>query len=54
MPLPAALAFLAGLLRRARAVREDRGDPREDDAPRRAADAEEELDEIEDEEEEEG
>ena len=43
MGLPAALAFLARLLRAARAVREDRGDPREDDAPRRAHDEEDEL-----------
>ena len=48
------VAFLAGLLRTARAVREDRGDPREDDYPRRARDEEEEIDDIEDEEEEEG
>lgn len=52
MPLPAALAFLAGLLKRARAVREDRGDPREDDAPRRSAELDEDLDDMEDEEEE--
>lgn len=54
MPLPAALAFLAGLLKRASAVREDRGDSREDDAPRRIRDEEEELEDMEDEEEEEG
>lgn len=47
----AALALLARLLRTARAVREDRGDPREDDYPRRAAEVEDELEEIEDEEE---
>lgn len=52
MPLPAALAFLAGLLKRARAVREDRGDPREDDATRRSAELDEDLDDMEDEEEE--
>ena len=52
--LPAALAFLAGLLKRARAVREDRGDPREDDRARRSREEEEDLDEIEDEEEEGG
>jgi len=52
MPLPAALAFLAGLLKRARAVREDRGDPREDDYARRSRELDEEIEEIEDEEEE--
>ena len=50
--LPPVLAFLAGLLKRARAVREDRGDPREDDAAKRSRELDEELDEIEDEEEE--
>lgn len=52
MPNPV-LAFLAALLKRARAVREDRGDPREDDAPRRMREEEDDLDDMEDEEEEE-
>jgi hypothetical protein len=51
MGLPAALAWLVRIVREARAVREDRGDPREDDAPRRADDEEDELEDIEDEEE---
>jgi len=51
MGLPAALAFLGRILREARAVREDRGDPREDDAPRRARDEEDELEDMDDEEE---
>jgi hypothetical protein len=45
------LAFLVRLLRAARMVREDQGDPREDDAPRWAEDAEDDLDDMEDEEE---
>ena len=52
MPHPV-IAFLAALLKRPRAVREDRGDPQEDDAPRRMREAEDDLDDIEDEEEEE-
>ena len=51
MGLPAALAFLGRVLRAARMVREDQGDPREDDAPRRAEDAEDDFDDMEDEEE---
>ena len=51
MPHPV-LAFLGALLRRARQVREDRGDPREDDYPRRAEDEEEDLDDMEEEEQE--
>jgi len=51
MGLPAALALLGRILREARAVREDRGDPREDDLPRRARDAEDELEDMDDEEE---
>ncbi len=50
--LPPVLAFLAGFLKRARAVREDRGDSREDDAARRSEEIEDDLDDIEDEEEE--
>jgi len=44
---------LGRLLRQAKHVREDRGDAREDDAPRRMRELEDELDEIEEEEEEE-
>jgi hypothetical protein len=40
------------MLRTARAVREDRGDPEEDDVEVRATAVDDELDEIEDEEEE--
>lgn len=46
------LALLARLLRQARAVREDRGDPAEDDPGVRAAALDDELDEEEEEEEE--
>jgi hypothetical protein len=46
------IPFLLRLLRTPRAVREDRGDLREDDAARRMVEAEDELEEIEEEEEE--
>jgi hypothetical protein len=46
------IALVARFLRAARQVREDRGDPREDDVAVRAAAEEDELEEIEEEEEE--